>query len=254
MLAKTQEQIEGIRKSCRLASATLKHLESFIVPGVTTAFLDQKASEFISNHGAVSATLNYPHPQQKLPFPASICTSVNDVICHGVPNEQVLEEGNIVGIDVAIELNGYFGDLCKTYPVGQISKKAKRLLEIAKHCLDVGIAQVKPGNYMGNIGYFISSYAQNLGYSVVTEFGGHTMGLQLHEGLHIPHMAAKNSGPKLQPGITFTIEPMICIGKPDVVIDESDTWTARTADRGLCAQFEHSLVVTETGVEVLTYH
>jgi methionyl aminopeptidase len=251
VIIKTQEQIDGIRKSCQLASAALKHLEPLIRPGITTAELDIKAAEFIAANGAASASLGYQGPICR--FPKSICTSINSVICHGVPGEEILREGDIVGIDIAVVLNGYYGDICKTYPVGKISKKAKKLLEVTKHCLEVGVNQVRPGNHIGNIGYFISNYAKNMGYSVITQFGGHTMGLQLHEGTHIPHEADRNSGPKLKPGMTLTVEPMIAMGLPDVLI-EADGWTANTADGSLCAQFEHSLLVTDTSVEVLTYH
>lgn len=243
---KTPEQIEGIRKSSKLAAECLKYLEQFVVPGTTTKFLDQKAHEFILDHGAKPATLGYNG------FKGSICSSPNDVICHGVPGPYELNDGDILNIDVTTILNGYFGDTCKMYPVGQISAEAQRLLDVTKECLHIGMDQCYPGNRFGNIGYHIAEYAHAQGYSVVYEFCGHGVGLKFHEDPEVAHIAEKNSGKRMRPGMIFTIEPMINQGKARAKIDKADGWTARTIDGKLSAQYEHTILITEEGCEALT--
>jgi methionyl aminopeptidase len=246
LIIKNKEQIEGIRKSCHLARQVLKFIEPLIKEGITTRFIDQKISEYIKTNGAKAATLNYKG------YPASSCISVNDVVCHGVPNDLVLRNGDIVNVDVTTILNGYFGDTCMMYTVGEISDEAQRLIDITKRCMDLGIAQCYPGNHLGNIGYAIKSYAMAHGYSVVYQFCGHGVGVQFHEDPEVAHDSDKNTGMKLKPGMTFTIEPMINQGKARTKVDKKDGWTARTIDSKLSAQFEHTVLITETGVEVLT--
>lgn len=246
VIIKTPEQIEGIRKSSHLARQTLKYIAPFIKEGVTTAYINKLVDDYMRQHGAIPATLNYRG------YPASCCTSVNDVVCHGIPSDYTLKNGDILNVDVTPILNGYYGDTCMMYEVGEVSKEAKQLIEVTKKCLDLGIEQCFPGNYIGNIGYAIANYAHKFGYGVVYEFCGHGVGVKFHEGLEISHIADKNTGPKMKPGMTFTVEPMINIGKARVKIDKKDGWTARTIDGKLSAQFEHTVLITDTGVEVLT--
>lgn len=247
ILIKNKEQIDGIRKSSQLAAKTLDYITPFVVEGVTTEHLDDLIHKYITDNGAVPAPLNYHG------FPKSSCISVNDVICHGIPSaETVLKDGDIVNVDVTTILDGYYGDTSRMFAIGEVSDKALDLVECAKHCLDLGIAQVKPGNKLGNIGYFISRYAKAKGYSVVYEFCGHGVGVEFHEEPQVDHTSRKNTGPVIKPGMTFTIEPMINEGKPRATVNKEDGWTATTVDGKLSAQWEHTLLVTETGVEVLT--
>lgn len=246
IIIKNREQIEGIRKSARLAAETLKYLEEFAIPGNTTELINIKAHEFVTRHGATPATLNYHG------FPASVCTSVNDVICHGIPGPYELKEGDILNIDVTTILNGYYGDTCKMYPIGKVSEEADNLMRTARECLRIGMEQCYPGNKFGNIGYFINLYAVSKGYSTVFQFCGHGVGLKFHEEPEVSHIAPKNSGKTMKPGMIFTIEPMINQGKSRAKIDKQDGWTARTIDGKLSAQYEHTMLITETGFEALT--
>lgn len=247
IIIKDRKQIEGIRKSSKLAGEVLLFIAEYVKEGVTTNFLDQLIHNYIVEMGAIPATMNYNG------FPKSCCISINEVICHGIPSDKVvLKEGDILNIDITTVLNGYFGDTSKMFAVGQTSETANKLVGTTRHCLDLGIQQVKPGNYIGNIGYVISRYATSQGFSVVYEYCGHGVGIHFHEDPQVDHTAKKNSGTKLSPGMIFTIEPMINEGKPRVKVDELDGWTARTVDRKLSAQFEHTILVTETGHEVLT--
>ncbi|MDX5319580.1 MAG: type I methionyl aminopeptidase [Bacteroidota bacterium] len=246
IIIKTPEQIEGIRKSSVLAAQTLKYLEQFVQPGITTEYIDKKCEEFVRDHGAKAATKGYNG------FPASCCTSPNDVICHGIPGKYELRDGDILNIDVTTILDGYFGDTCKMYEVGTVSDYAKKLMAVTKECLYVGIKECYPGNYLGNIGYEINKLASSHGYSTVYEFCGHGVGLRFHEEPEVSHIAQKNTGPVLKAGMIFTIEPMINAGKARAKIDRKDGWTARTIDGKLSAQYEHTILVTDTKPEALT--
>lgn len=247
IIIKTAEQIEGIRKSSRLAAETLDFAEQFIYPGVSTGFIDEKIEQFISAHHAIAAPKGYNG------FPKASCISPNEVVCHGIPSEDsVLMEGDILNIDITTILDGYYGDTSRMFTVGKVSSDAAELIDVTRHCLDLGISQVKPGNHFGNIGYVISRFARARGYSVVFEFCGHGVGLEFHEEPQVDHTSRKNKGPRMKPGMIFTIEPMINQGRPSTSIDESDGWTARTIDHKLSAQFEHTVLVTDTGCEVLT--
>lgn len=248
---KNAKQIEGIRKSSRLAAECLKYLEEFVKPGVTTKELDSKAAEFMKKHNATSATFGYRGHGVK-PFSGHICTSPNDVICHGVPNDYALQDGDILNIDVTTVLDGYYGDTCKMYEVGNVSAEAKELLEVTKESLRLGMKQCYPGSRFGNIGYAIAEYVQPKGYSVVYEFCGHGVGLKFHEDPEVSHIADKNTGKRMRPGMIFTIEPMINTGKARSKVDKADGWTARTIDGGLSAQYEHTILITEDGFEALT--
>jgi methionyl aminopeptidase len=243
---KSPEQIKGIRESSILARQTLKHLVPLVKAGVTTAWINARVEEFVRDHGATPATKGYKG------YPAACCISVNDVVCHGVPNEYVLKDGDIVNVDVTTILNGYYGDTCMMYPIGEISQRAKDLIRVTRECLDYGIAQCFPSNPIGNIGYVISEHAHRHGYSVVYQFCGHGVGVDFHEEPEVSHIEEKNTGVKLKAGMTFTIEPMINEGKARVKVDKKDKWTARTIDGKLSAQFEHTILITDTAAEVLT--
>ena len=247
IIIKTPEQIDGIRKSSILAAQTLKFISPYVVEGVSTAYLDNLIHQFMLDHHAIPATLNYRG------YPKSSCISINEVVCHGIPVENVLiKNGDIINIDVTTILNGYFGDTSTMFCVGEVSEEAKLLIEGSKNCLDIGIRECYPGNKTGNIGYKIAMFARQAGYGVVFEFCGHGVGLQFHEEPEIAHIADKNSGKRMVPGMTFTVEPMINRGKARTIIDKKDGWTVRTIDGKLSAQFEHTILITATGHEVLT--
>ncbi len=247
IIIKTPEQIDGIRESSKLAANTLAYISDFVKEGVSTEFLDQKIEEFIRSHGAIPATLGYNG------YPKSSCISLNEIVCHGIPSDRtILKNGDILNIDVTTILNGYYGDTSRMYTVGEISPVARQLIEVTEHCLYLGIRQVNSGNYFGNIGFVIGRYAKSKGFSVVYEYCGHGVGIDFHEAPQVDHSARRNSGPKMKPGMIFTIEPMINEGRPGTVVDDNDGWTARTVDNKLSAQFEHTVLVTETGCEILT--
>ncbi len=247
IIIKTKEQIEGIRQSSQLAGKALVMVQEYVKEGVSTGYLDKIIDEFIRDHGAIPATLGYNG------YPKSCCISLNEVVCHGIPSaETILKEGDILNIDVTTILNGYYGDTSKMYSIGEISQRAEKIIQVAKHSLDLGIQQVRPGNQFGNIGFVIGRYAKAQRFSVVYEFCGHGVGIDFHESPQVDHIARRNSGPVMAPGMTFTIEPMINEGKATTRVDKADGWTARTSDGKLSAQFEHTVLVTEDGVEVLT--
>ncbi len=247
IIIKTPEQIEGIRKSSKLAAQALVFAGQFVKEGVSTEFIDQQIESFVRSHGAIPATLGYNG------YPKSSCISLNEVVCHGIPSEKtILKDGDILNIDITTILDGYYGDTSSMFTVGTVSPEALDLIEVARHSLELGIQQVTPGNFFGNIGFAISRYAKAKGYSVVYEFCGHGVGIDFHEEPQVDHAARRNSGPRMRPGMTFTIEPMINQGKPGTVTDKHDGWTARTVDNKLSAQFEHTILITETGYEILT--
>ena len=247
IIIKTPEQIEGIRKSSQLAGQVLIMIEQYVKAGVSTEYLDDIIDEYIRDHGATPATLGYHG------YPKSSCISLNDVVCHGIPSpEIILKEGDILNIDVTTILDGYFGDTSKMYTIGEISTKAEDLIRVTKHALDLGIKEVIPGQRFGNIGHAIARYVQAHKYSVVYEYCGHGVGIEFHEEPQVEHKSRKNSGPIIEPGMIFTIEPMINEGKSRTKTDKNDGWTARTADKKLSAQFEHTILVTPTGAELLS--
>jgi len=235
----------GMAKAGRLVAETLDLLVEHVKPGVTTGELDAVAFEFAMDHGAVPAPLNYRG------FPKSICTSLNHVVCHGIPGSRALREGDILNIDVTLIVDGWHGDSSRMYPVGTVSRAAERLLEVTYNALMRGVATVRPGATTGDIGHAIQVYAESERCSVVRDFCGHGLGRVFHDRPNILHYGEPGEGLPLKPGMLFTIEPMINLGKPHVKI-LSDGWTAVTRDRSLSAQFEHSVGVTETGFEVFT--
>lgn len=236
---------EGMRRACRLTAACLDELAGMVAPGVTTEAIDRFVFGFGMDHGALPATLNYRG------YTKSVCTSVNHVVCHGIPDDKPLRDGDIVNIDVTYILDGWHGDSSRMYPVGQIKRAAERLLEVTHESLMRGIAAVKPGARTGAIGAAIQAYAEGERCTVVRDFCGHGVGLLFHDAPNILHYGNASDGVEMRPGMIFTIEPMINLGKPHVKV-LADGWTAVTRDRSLTAQYEHTVGVTDDGCEVFT--
>jgi len=246
IVIKTPEQIEKIRTAGHLAAEVLELLRPYVVPGVTTGELDRIAHEHITQvQNGTPATLNYHG------FPKSICTSVNHQVCHGIPADRVLRNGDIVNIDVTVIKDGWFGDTSQMFEVGTASIKAKRLNEVAHAAMMRGIETVRPGATLGDIGHAIQKYAESNGFSVVREYCGHGIGTAFHEDPQILHYGKPGEGTPLEPGMTFTIEPMINAGKRHVKV-LGDGWTVVTKDHSLSSQWEHTVAVTEDGVDILT--
>ncbi|NEN96654.1 MAG: type I methionyl aminopeptidase [Moorea sp. SIO3I7] len=242
----SSREIAKMRLAGRLATALLDHLEPMVKPGVSTLEINDEAERWTKEHGAISAPLGYQG------FPKSICTSINEVVCHGIPNgKQILKDGDIINIDVTPKLDGYHGDTSRTFFVGTPSPLAKKLVEVTEECMMRGIAEVKPGARVGDIGAAIQEYAESNGFSVVRDFVGHGISKIFHTAPQIPHYGTRGKGKRLRAGMVFTIEPMINEGTHEVEI-LADKWTAVTRDRKLSAQFEHTIVVTPDGVEILT--
>jgi methionyl aminopeptidase len=235
----------GMRAAGRLAAEILDALVPHVVPGVTTGALDALVYDHMLREGAVPATLGYRG------FTKSCCTSINHVVCHGIPGDKVLKDGDIVNIDVTPLLNGWHGDTSRMYLVGDVPIKARKLVDVTYECLMLGIEQAKPGNRMGDVSNAIQRHAEANRYGVVRDFCGHGLGRLFHDSPEVVHAGRPGTGPELRPGMFFTIEPMINIGKPDVKMLD-DGWTAVTRDRTLSAQFEHSIGITETGCEIFT--
>ena len=244
-IPRSQAYIDGMKTSCILAKNTLLMVEENIRSGITTDSINQLVHEYTLDHGAIPATLNYNG------FPKSVCVSPNDVICHGIPGDRIIREGDIVNVDVTCILDGYFGDTNKTFLVGECSNDAKKITAVAKECLQLGIAATKPYGRIGDIGAAIQKYAHSQNCSVVEEFVGHGLGKEFHAAPQVPHFGVHGTGRLIVPGMFFTIEPMINLGKKGVRILD-DKWTAVTVDGALSAQFEHTLFITEKGNEILT--
>ncbi len=247
-ILRTPEQIEGIRASAKINTALLDYLSENIREGMNTAEIDRMVFQFTTDHGAIPAPLNYEG------FPKSVCTSINDVVCHGIPStHEVLNSGDIVNVDVSTILNGYFSDASRMFMIGEVSDEAKRLVQVTKECLEIGVATAQPWTRLGDVGAAIQAHAEKNGYSVVRDLCGHGVGLKFHEEPEVAHFGRKGSGMLIVPGMTFTIEPMINAGTYKVFIDEEDGWTVCTDDGKLSAQWENMLLITETGNEILTY-
>ena len=245
ILLKTPEQIDGIRRACRLVKRTMDELEPLIKAGVKTADLNQWVHDYTLAHKAIPATLGYRD------YPASTCISINEVICHGIPGPRVLKDGDIVNVDVTSILDGYYGDISRMYVIGSASAAARRLVRVTKEALEIGIEKLGPGRRMGDMSAAIQGYARKHGYTVVEAIGGHGVGLDFHEEPFVPHLGEAGTGVLLRPGMVFTVEPMINAGGPDCETLR-DKWTVVTTDRSLSAQWEHTVAITKTGVEVLT--
>ncbi len=251
IIVKTAEELDGMRVSCRLAAEVLDYIAPFVKPGVTTAELDRLCHDhMVDDQGCIPAPLHYAPPGYP-PYPNSICASVNHQVCHGVPNDRPLKKGDIVNLDITTIKDGWHGDTSRMFVVGEASILAKRLCQITYECLWQGIGQVKPGAHLGDIGAAIQRHAEGNGFSVVREFCGHGIGRSFHEEPQVLHYGKSGAGIELVPGMTFTIEPMINAGKA-AISELSDGWTIVTKDRSLSAQWEHTILVTDTGVEVLT--
>jgi methionyl aminopeptidase len=239
------EGFAGMRAAGRLAAEILDALVPNVVPGATTGEIDDLVFQLMADAGAVPATLGYRG------YNKSCCTSINHVVCHGIPGDRVLKEGDIVNIDVTPVLNGWHGDSSRMYLVGDVSVKARRLVDITYECLMLGLEQARPGNHLGDISHAIQSHAERHRFGVVRDFCGHGLGQLFHDAPEVVHVGRPGSGPELRPGMFFTVEPMINAGKPATKVLE-DGWTAVTRDRSLSAQFEHSIGITEDGCEIFT--
>ena len=248
---KTPEEIEKMRVAGRLASEVLDYITPLVKAGVTTEELDRLCHDYmVQEQGCVPAPLNYAPPGYK-PYPNSICTSINHQVCHGLPNDRPLKNGDIVNLDITVIKDGFHGDTSRMFCVGEPSIQARRLCDVTFECLWLGIQAVRPGGFLGDIGAVIQKHAEKNGYSVVREFCGHGIGRKFHEDPQVLHYGKAGTGPQLQPGMIFTIEPMINAGKA-AIRELPDGWTIVTKDRSLSAQWEHTILVTETGFEVLT--
>jgi len=245
---KNKYDIKMMRKAGKLAAKLLKHIESFIKEGVSTLYLNDLCEEFTKKHGAISAPLNYNG------FPKSICTSINNVVCHGIPSEkEILKDGDILNIDVTVKLDGYYGDTSKTYLIGNIDEEAKYLVKRTENAMYRGIKAVKPGKSLYEVGKAIEKYISKFGYSIVRDFVGHGIGKSFHEDPQVLHYYSLRNKIRLQEGMIFTIEPMINMGKSyKVKVSSEDGWTVTTEDGSLSAQFEHTVLVTSKGAEILT--
>lgn len=246
-IIKTPAQIEEIRKSADLNTAVLDHVAAHIHAGMSTAEIDKLVYDFTTEHGGIPAPLGYEG------FPCSVCTSINNEICHGIPDENIiLEEGDIINVDVSTILNGYFSDASRMFKIGKLSERAERIIKVTEECVELGLAQAKPWNHLGDIADAINSHAQANGYSVVIDIGGHGIGLEFHEEPFVSYVTPKGTEMVLVPGMIFTIEPMINEGSPDFFVDEDNDWTVYTEDDGLSAQIEYMVLITEDGAEVLS--
>ena len=248
---KTGAEIEGMRVAGRLGSEVLDYITPYVKPGVTTGELDRLCHDYMMNvQGTIPAPLNYA-PSGHVPYPKSICTSVNNQVCHGVPGDKVLKNGDIVNLDITVIKDGWHGDTSRMFVVGETTPQARRLIQITYEAMWIGINQVKAGARLGDIGHAIQRFAEKSGYSVVREFCGHGIGREFHEDPQVLHYGKPGTGLLLEAGMTFTIEPMINAGRRDIR-QMPDGWTIVTKDRSLSAQWEHTVLVTDTGFEVLT--
>lgn len=249
---KSPRALTRMRAAGRIVAETFALLGEHIKPGVTLSELDQLAEKYLRSQRAAPLYKGYRgNPPEHPPFPGVICASVNHEICHGLPDERVLQEGDIVGIDIGLRYKGYCGDACVTFGVGAISAKAQGLLDIAQECLQIGIEKAQRGNHLNDIGRAIETYANTQGVGVVREWGGHGLGKSLHEPPSVSHVREESRGPKLRPGMVFTIEPMVNLGTHEWEMLD-DGWTVVTTDGALSAQFEHTVAITKNGTEILT--
>ena len=247
-MIKTPEQIEGIRRSGAVNTGVLDLVEQEIRAGMTTADIDKLVYDYTVSHGAIPAPLNYEG------FPKSVCTSVNEVVCHGIPSEfEVLQEGDIINVDVSTILDGYYSDASRMFIIGQTTPEKEKLVRVTKECLEIGAQAARPWGFLGEVGKAIEHHAKRNGFSVVRDLCGHGVGLEFHEAPEVNHYNTHERGMLLVPGMVFTIEPMINMGTWRVFIDEEDGWTVVTEDELPSAQWEHTFLVTEEGLEVLTH-
>ena len=248
---KTEDEIELMRAANQLVAGTLAEVRRHIRPGVTTKELDRVADEFIRDNGGVPTFKDFPNPCGGTPFPASICTSVNDVVVHGVPNDTPLADGDIVSVDCGVLLNGFNGDSCYTFCVGEVTDEVVQLLDVTKKALYEGIANACQGKRIGDISYAVQAQCESYGYGVVREFVGHGIGRKMHEDPQVPNYGRKGNGPMIKSGMCIAIEPMITMGSPKVYMAE-DNWTIKTRDGKPAAHFEHTIAVHKGKVEILS--
>ena len=247
-IIKNAEQIEGIRESAKINTAVLDHVAANIREGMSTEDINTLVYDFTVAHGAIPAPLNYEG------FPKSVCTSINDEVCHGIPDKNIrLQDGDIINVDVSTILNGYFSDASRMFMIGNVSPAYRKLVDVTRECLELGIKAARPWGFLGDIGEAIQKNAESHGYSVVRDFCGHGVGLAFHEKPEVEHVGKKGSGMLLVPGMIFTIEPMINLGDYEIFIDEENDWTVYTADGSASAQWENTILITEEGPEILTY-
>ncbi len=247
-LIKTPDQIEKIKESCAINIAVLDYVEAHIKEGVSTAEIDRWVHEQTVSRGAIPAPLDYEG------FPNSVCTSVNEVVCHGIPSEeQILREGDIINVDVSTIYNGYYSDSSRMFCIGKVSSEKEELVKTVKECVEIGISQVKPWTPIGNMGHAVHKHALEHGYNVVSHIGGHGIGLEFHEDPWVSYVSEEGSGVLMVPGMMFTIEPMVNMGTAETVTDETDGWTVTTADGKPSAQWEVTVLVTENGCEVICW-
>ena len=247
-LIKTPEQIEGIRRSGAVNTGVLDLVAKEIKAGMSTAEIDRLVYDYTVANGAVPAPLNYEG------FPKSVCTSINEVVCHGIPSEdEILQEGDIINVDVSTILDGYYSDASRMFIIGKTTPEKEKLVRVTKECLEIGMRAAKPFGFVGDIGNAIQRHAEKNGFSVVRDLCGHGVGLAFHEEPEVLHFGRKGTGMLLVPGMVFTIEPMINMGSWHVFIDEDDGWTVVTEDEKPSAQWEHTFLMTENGLEILTY-
>ena len=247
-MLKTEEQLQGIRESSRINIAVLDYVESHIGAGVTTEEIDTWVYDITTGMGGIPAPLNYDG------YPKSVCVSINEVVCHGIPSpDVVLQDGDIVNVDVSTVYKGFFSDSSRMFCIGNVSPEKKKLVEVAKECMMLGLEQVKPGNFLGDMAAVISQHAHENGYTVVREIGGHAIGLEFHEDPFVSYVAPKETEMLMVPGMVFTIEPMINMGGYEISVDDEDGWTVTTDDGLPSAQWEITVAVTKTGYEILTY-
>lgn len=247
-MIKNEETIRGVREAGRVNTMVLDYAEQFVKAGVSTEEINQKIDEYTRKLGGIPATLGYEG------YPKSVCTSIDDVVCHGIPDpNRILKEGEIINIDCTTIVNGYYGDASRMYCIGEVTAEKKKLVQVTKEALELGLAQVKPFGFLGDVGYVINQYAKKNGFTVVREIGGHGLSTEFHEEPWVSHIGQRNTDYLLVPGMIFTIEPMINMGKAAVVEDLGDGWTIRTADHKPSAQWEYTILVTNTGAEVLSH-
>ena len=247
-LLKTAEDIEGIKRSAAINIGVLDMVGERIAPGVTTAEVDQWIYDYTVEHGGIPADLNYEG------YPKSVCTSINDVVCHGIPSDDdVLRDGDIVNIDCSTILDGYFSDSSRMFCIGEVSDERRRLVEVTRESVQAGLAAVKPWAHLGDMSHAVQSCVEAAGFNVVREFGGHGIGLEFHEDPFVGFVGEPGEGPVLVPGMCFTIEPMVNAGAPQITMNDPNGWTVRTADGSDSAQWEVQLVVTEDGYELLSW-
>ncbi|NFO02711.1 type I methionyl aminopeptidase [Clostridium botulinum] len=243
---KSPEDIEGIRKSSEVNNGVLDLVASKIKAGMSTLDIDKLVYDYTVEHGAIPAPLNFEG------FPKSVCTSINNEVCHGIPDEKIiLKDGDIVNVDVSTILNGYYSDASRMFMIGEVSADAKKLVEVAKECMEAGIKAIKPWGHLGDIGAACQEVAHKNGYTIVRALGGHGVGNQFHEEPFVPHIGKKGTDMILVPGMVLTVEPMVNAGGYDVYVDAENEWTIYTEDDSLSAQWEHTVLITETGVEIL---